>query len=169
MQFATCGLLLARGVPDFSCYNIPKLENACNKAIQKYTKSPTPTKNVNGSILLFPACAATVPPLPETWAQGCQMVHFQTKNPNLGKFVRAWDWKMLMYFMAIWNTSRAFEIFYDHLAHCMFIWYIFPVLVSRTNKNLATLRWAATWRNAATLKRKSDTVAQLFHFQKMRR
>jgi hypothetical protein len=28
------------------------------------------------------------------FVQGCQMVSFQTKNPNLGKFWRAWDWKM---------------------------------------------------------------------------
>jgi hypothetical protein len=35
--------------------------------------------------------------------QGCQMVHFQTKNPNLGKFWRALEWEMLLYFMAIRN------------------------------------------------------------------
>jgi hypothetical protein len=35
--------------------------------------------------------------------QGCQMVCFQTKNLNLGKFFRASDLKMLIYFMAIWN------------------------------------------------------------------
>jgi hypothetical protein len=34
-------------------------------------------------------------------SQGCQMVCFQTKNPNLGKFWRALDWKMLIYFMTI--------------------------------------------------------------------
>jgi hypothetical protein len=28
--------------------------------------------------------------------QGCQMVYFQTKNPNLGKFWRALIWKMLV-------------------------------------------------------------------------
>jgi hypothetical protein len=26
-------------------------------------------------------------------SQGCQMVFFKTKNPNLGKFWRAWEWK----------------------------------------------------------------------------
>jgi hypothetical protein len=36
-------------------------------------------------------------------AQGCQMVYFQTKNPNLGKFLMALEWKMLVYFMTIWN------------------------------------------------------------------
>jgi hypothetical protein len=65
------------------------------------------------------------------------MVYFQIKNPILGKFWSALDWKMLAYLMAIWNI-------YEHF---MTIWYIlcsfgtlFPVLVSCTNKNLATLR-----------------------------
>jgi hypothetical protein len=35
--------------------------------------------------------------------QVCQMVCFQTKNPNLGKFFRVLNWKMLIY------------IFYGHL------------------------------------------------------
>jgi hypothetical protein len=42
--------------------------------------------------------------------QGCQMDCFHTKNPNLGKFWKALEWKMLVcifygqmvYFMAIW-------------------------------------------------------------------
>jgi hypothetical protein len=33
--------------------------------------------------------------------QGCQMVCFQTKNPNLGKFWRVFQWKSLVYFMII--------------------------------------------------------------------
>jgi hypothetical protein len=28
--------------------------------------------------------------------QGCQMVYFQTKNPNLGEFWRASEWEMLV-------------------------------------------------------------------------
>jgi hypothetical protein len=59
--------------------------------------------------------------------QGCQMVCFQTKNPNLGKFWRALDWKMLICFMVIWNILWPFGIFYDHLVQFVFIWYIFPV------------------------------------------
>jgi hypothetical protein len=58
--------------------------------------------------------------------QGCQMVSFQTKNPNLGKFWRALDRKKLKYLMAIWNILLTFKIFYDHLVHFVFIWYIFP-------------------------------------------
>jgi hypothetical protein len=54
-------------------------------------------------------------------AQVCQMVSFLAKNPNLGKFWRALDWKMLIYFMAIWNILQTFGIFYDHLVHFVFI------------------------------------------------
>jgi hypothetical protein len=62
------------------------------------------------------------------------MVYFQTKNPNLGKVLRVSDWKM--YFMYIWNILLKFT---DHLVHLVLIWYIFPILISRTKKNLATL------------------------------
>jgi hypothetical protein len=36
-----------------------------------------------------------------SFRQGCQMVCFKTKNPNLGKFYRALEWNMLVYFMVI--------------------------------------------------------------------
>jgi hypothetical protein len=49
--------------------------------------------------------------------QGCQMAYFQTKNPNLGKLLRALDWKMLLDFMAICNILQTFGIFYDHSVH----------------------------------------------------
>jgi hypothetical protein len=39
------------------------------------------------------------------------MVYFQAKNPNWGKFWRAFDMKMLIDFMAIWNILRTFGIF----------------------------------------------------------
>jgi hypothetical protein len=71
--------------------------------------------------------------------QGCQIVYFQTKNPNLGQFCRALHWKMLTYFMAIGNILPTFVILYDHLVQFMFIWYIFPILISCSKKNLATL------------------------------
>jgi hypothetical protein len=53
------------------------------------------------------------------------MVCFQTKNPNLGKFWRGLQWKILVYFMAIWSILRPFDIFYGHLVHFVVIWYIF--------------------------------------------
>jgi hypothetical protein len=53
------------------------------------------------------------------------MVYFQTKNPNLGKFGSALYWKFFIYFMAICNILRTLVLFYDHLVHFVFIWYIF--------------------------------------------
>jgi hypothetical protein len=58
--------------------------------------------------------------------QGCQMVCFQTKNRNLGKFWRVLQWKMLVYFMDIWSILQTFYIFHDHLVYQVVIWYIFP-------------------------------------------
>jgi hypothetical protein len=52
------------------------------------------------------------------------MVYFQTKNPNLGKFLTALDWKMLINFMAIWNILWTFWVFYDHLVNFVFLRYI---------------------------------------------
>jgi hypothetical protein len=67
------------------------------------------------------------------------MACFQTKNPDLGKFWRVLQWKMLVYFMAIWSILLPFGIF-------VAIWYIlwlfgtfFPVFVCCAKKNLATL------------------------------
>jgi hypothetical protein len=45
----------------------------------------------------------------------CQMVYFETKNPNLGKFRRVLQCKkMLVYFMEIWYILRPFGIFCGH-------------------------------------------------------
>jgi hypothetical protein len=43
------------------------------------------------------------------------MVYFQTKNPALGKFWRTLEWKMLVYFVTIWNILRPFGIIYGRL------------------------------------------------------
>jgi hypothetical protein len=69
------------------------------------------------------------------------MVCFQTKNPNLGKFWIALYWKMLIYFMAICNISMTFGVFKDHTygTFCVHLVHFFPILVSYTKKNLATL------------------------------
>jgi hypothetical protein len=40
--------------------------------------------------------------------QGCQMVCCKTKNPNLGKFWRAMEFKKLVYSMANWIILRPF-------------------------------------------------------------
>jgi hypothetical protein len=57
--------------------------------------------------------------------EGCQMVCFQTKNPNLGKFWQVLHWKMLVYFMDTWSILRSLVIFYGHLVWFAVIWYIF--------------------------------------------
>jgi hypothetical protein len=70
------------------------------------------------------------------------MVYFQTPNPNLGKFWRASEWKLLVYFMTICNILRPFGIIYGRLVYVhnlgsfgifFLIWYVW------TKKNLATL------------------------------
>jgi hypothetical protein len=43
------------------------------------------------------------------------MVRFQTKNPTLGKFWRALEWKRLVYSLPILNILRAFGTFFGHL------------------------------------------------------
>jgi hypothetical protein len=52
---------------------------------------------------------------------------------------------MLLYFSAICNILWTFGILYDHLVYFGFIWYIFPVLVLCTKKNLATLMSSQKW------------------------
>jgi hypothetical protein len=46
--------------------------------------------------------------------QGCQMVLFQTKNPNLGNFWRFLQWKMLVYFMVTWSILQYLLYFMDN-------------------------------------------------------
>jgi hypothetical protein len=67
--------------------------------------------------------------------QGCQMVCFQTKNPNLGKFCGVLQWKMLVYFTETWFILLT--------VFCNILWtfgtvrgnlVIFPVLVFCTKK-----------------------------------
>jgi hypothetical protein len=53
------------------------------------------------------------------------MVCFQTKNPNLGKFWRALEWKMQVYFVVIWNILRAFGNLWP-FGNVVIIWYILP-------------------------------------------
>jgi hypothetical protein len=65
-------------------------------------------------------------------AQGCQMVYFQTENPNLGKFWRALEWKMLAYFLTIWNILWPFGKIYGRLVWvvcCDLVYYYYFNLV----------------------------------------
>jgi hypothetical protein len=54
------------------------------------------------------------------------MVYFQTKNPNLGKFWKVLQWKMLEVLRASLSILRQNGIFYGHLVHFVVILYIFP-------------------------------------------
>jgi hypothetical protein len=67
------------------------------------------------------------------------MVHFQTKNPNSGKFWGVFQWKMLVYFMTIGSILQPFGMIYDNLVYFIVVWYIFPVSIFCAKKNLATL------------------------------
>jgi hypothetical protein len=65
--------------------------------------------------------------------QGCQLVYFQTKNSNLGKFWRALDWKIFIYFMdilehftGIWNIYDSLGTFCARLVHFFRFWYHVP-------------------------------------------
>jgi hypothetical protein len=57
--------------------------------------------------------------------QVCQMVYFQTKNPNVGKFWKDLKWKMyigifygrLVYFTTIWYILWPFGLFFGYLVY----------------------------------------------------
>jgi hypothetical protein len=70
------------------------------------------------------------PPFCSLIQQGCQMTYFQTKKSDLGKFGRVLQWKMFVFYLAIWSILWLFVTFYGHLVYFMVIWYIFPVFVS---------------------------------------
>jgi hypothetical protein len=59
-------------------------------------------------------------------SQCCQMICFQIKHPNLGKFWRVLQCKILVYFMTIRSILLILEMFYGHLVCFVVIWYIFP-------------------------------------------
>jgi hypothetical protein len=67
------------------------------------------------------------------------MVCFQTKYSYLGKFWRALEWKMLVFFIVIWIILRSFGKFYGHLVMLWKCGTFFFVLVYCAKKNLATL------------------------------
>jgi hypothetical protein len=57
-----------------------------------------------------------------TLRQGCQMVYFQTKHPNLGNFLKGLHWKRLVYFMCIWSILQTFALSYGGLVYLLVIW-----------------------------------------------
>jgi hypothetical protein len=74
--------------------------------------------------------------------QCCQIFYFQTKNPDLGTFWRALEWKMLLYFVTFQDNLWPFGMYgslvciiYGSLVYFFQFWYVW------TKKNLATLNW----------------------------
>jgi hypothetical protein len=48
---------------------------------------------------------------------------FQTKNSNLGKFWRAFECKILVNFVIIWNMLRPFGIIFGRLVCCHLVYF----------------------------------------------
>jgi hypothetical protein len=87
------------------------------------------------------------------------MVCFQTKNPNLGKFWRVLQWKMMVYFMDTLSILRSFVIFYGHFVQFVAIWYIFTrfgILYQEKSGNPAVLIATAQQRNCGIRPRTLD-------------
>jgi hypothetical protein len=52
------------------------------------------------------------------------MVYLHTKNPTYGKFMKALEWNILVYFMAIWYILLLYGIFLGNLVYFNVVWYI---------------------------------------------
>jgi hypothetical protein len=91
----------------------------------------------------------------EKWLlrQGCQMVHFQTANPNLGNFWRVLEWKILVFYghLAILQPFGKLNI-WTFVIFCGNLVYFCPILVRRSKKNLATLCSAESKHNLSCVK-----------------
>jgi hypothetical protein len=48
------------------------------------------------------------------------MAYFETKNPNVGKFWSVLQWKMLVYFVAIWYIGYV----YGYLVYLFTFWLV---------------------------------------------
>jgi hypothetical protein len=64
---------------------------------------------------------------------------FRPKNPNLGMFWRALEWKMLLYILVISNILVPSGIFNLHFVILLSFGILIPALVFCAKKNLATL------------------------------
>jgi hypothetical protein len=112
-------------------------QNAYQKGLMWINLEPVFVLSTSVNQLLRPRGSSAI----TGWEQSCQMVCFQTKNPNLVKIWRDFVWKMLLYFMTIWNIFRPFGIIYGLLAYvvCGHLVYFFTFWYVWTKKNLATL------------------------------
>jgi hypothetical protein len=64
------------------------------------------------------------------------MAYFETKKPDLGKFWGILQWKMLVYYTAIWFILRLFGVVCRHSENfkIIFIWFLFLILACCTKK-----------------------------------
>jgi DNA integrity scanning protein DisA with diadenylate cyclase activity len=83
---------------------------------------------------------------------------FRTKIPILVNF----GWSKILenvdILMVIWHILQTFMIFYDHLVHFVLIWYIFPVWVIFTQKNLTTLAKSTLGKSLLDCRHVPDTT-----------
>jgi hypothetical protein len=79
---------------------------------------------------------------------------FKEKNPNLGKFPKVTQWKMLVFLATFVHFIVKLYTYF------MAIWYIFSVLVCRTDKNLAALLLATRERDYAN---KTNLCLRILH------
>jgi hypothetical protein len=68
--------------------------------------------------------------------QGCQVIYFQTKNTNLGKFSRFLCWMMLVYFTANWSILLPYGIFCGQMVY--FVAKLYTYFVAK---------WYISWPN----------------------
>jgi hypothetical protein len=67
------------------------------------------------------------------------MAYFQTKNPNLGKFWRVLEWKIVIFSVVIWNILLPCGIFLlinvkfcGYLVYYYQFWYVLPRKIWQT-------------------------------------
>jgi hypothetical protein len=113
----------------FNCQDPPKFTQICIFGL------------LTNHLATLVRCDVSYPGIiPHTWEQGCQMVYFQTKNPNLGG---SWNWKC---WYILWPSG----ICYGRVVKFMAVWYslwhcCLMVYFQTKNPNLDTYRKVLQW------------------------
>jgi hypothetical protein len=58
-----------------------------------------------------------------------KIAYFNSKTPNMDKIWSALEWKMLLYFITVWNIFQSFGKICNCLVYFSVLWFIFPILV----------------------------------------